>query len=64
MQNRFKSKTLWVAISSVILMLLSHFGLLDKLGITEQMYKDSIDSVLGILVILGIINNPNEKGVV
>lgn len=61
MKNKFKNKFLWVSIASLILLILSNSGILNKIGISEMSVKIITDSILSILVLLGILNNPDEK---
>lgn len=58
--NKLKSKMVWISIVSLILPLLGHFGLYKKFGITEDSIKITIDAILSILVLLGILNNPDS----
>ena len=64
MQNRFKSKALWLSIAALTLFVLKNWGLLDDVGLTADTYNVFTDLILAVLVGLGIINNPtNSKGV-
>lgn len=60
-QNRFKSVVVWSSIAMLLLLILNTAGLFDKLGIDQAAAKIIIDSVLGLLVLLGILNNPTDK---
>ncbi|ANB58750.1 bacteriophage holin family protein [Anoxybacillus sp. B7M1] len=53
--ERFKNYGLWVALGSFILLALQTFGVDLDLGKYEQLYE----TLLGILVVAGIINNPS-----
>lgn len=61
-QNRFRSKVLWITLSGALLMLLGNWGVYDKIGIEQDLIKQSIDFLLLILVSFGIINSPDNKG--
>jgi uncharacterized membrane protein len=61
MQNRFKSKVVWLAITSTLLTLFGHLGLYETLGITPEWAQGVVDSVLAILVAFGVLNNPTDK---
>ena len=59
MQNRFKSKVVWVSIVSTILLLGNQFGLLDNLQL--EALKNAADVILSVLVVFGILNNPTTN---
>lgn len=59
-QERFKSKMLWVAIASAIAMLMTNYGLWDYIGMTNEFFTAFMDVVLGILILMGILNNPTD----
>ena len=61
MQNRLKSKVLWVTLSSALLLLLGEWGLYETIGIKQDTIQKSIDFVLLCLTSFGIINNPTNK---
>lgn len=52
--SRFKNYGLWVAILSLIPMILSAFGV----KVVADEYQPIVNTILGILVTLGILNNP------
>ena len=56
--NRWKSKIVWSSSFALILIILGSLGLYEKLGITEDKLKTVVDSILSLLVVLGILNNP------
>lgn len=59
-QERLKSKVLWVAVGSLLVIVMRNYGLYDYIGMDEDTFKLIMDSILGILVLLGIINNPTD----
>lgn len=59
-QNRWKSKVLWAAIAAQIIAIMAFTGILEMIGITEDWISGVIGSVLQLLVLLGIINNPTD----
>lgn len=61
MSDRYKSKVVWISVMSLVVLILSKCGLLSKIGIDEGTLKIVIDSILSILVIFGILNNPTNK---
>lgn len=59
MQNRFKSKVLWVAIFALIALIAKNFFNYDIPN-----YNVLVDTILTILVSLGVVNNPvNGDGI-
>jgi uncharacterized membrane protein len=60
MQNRYKSKFTWASIIGLVIIIGSQLGLFKMLGITSDSFKVIMDSLLGILVLLGILNNPTD----
>ena len=59
MQNRFKSKILWVSIGTQILSILIALGLIDT-GCSELM-ETILISICELFVAFGILNNPTSK---
>ena len=61
MQNRFKSKVVWSTIFALVLFILKNYGLLEVLQLSSDDYNYIVDSILGIMVILGVLNNPTDS---
>lgn len=59
MQNRFKSKVLWISIGTQILALLMTLGVINIT--TSNILETIIVSVCELFVILGILNNPTDS---
>lgn len=57
-QNRFKSWALWLSVLGAVWTILSAFGIPEKIGLTEQVFKTVLDAVGSILIAFGIVNNP------
>jgi uncharacterized membrane protein len=57
MQNRWKSWGLWVSVASLIGFILKTYL---KVEIAE--YDTFVNMMLNVLVLFGIINNPEKKG--
>ncbi|TCO69486.1 phage holin [Marinisporobacter balticus] len=55
--KRLKNYGLWVAVAAFIPMLLEAFGL----DVLPENYNEVVKALLGILVLLGIINNPTTN---
>jgi uncharacterized membrane protein len=60
-QDRFKSKVLWVTITSALLLLLGNWGLYEIVGIKQEIIQQTIDFILLCLTSFGIINSPDNK---
>jgi uncharacterized membrane protein len=60
MKNRLKNYALWISISSFVFMIIQNLGL----QITPESWNLYVNSILGILILLGIVNNPttDNKG--
>ena len=61
MQNRFRSKVVWVTIVSLVILLGSNYGLWDKIGMTSETFQTAANLILSVLVALGIVNDPTNK---
>ena len=61
MQNRFTSLPAWAAFSMLIMFVLSNWGWLHPLGLTEDTYKHLMDLILSVLIAFGIFNNPTDS---
>lgn len=57
MKKRLKNYGLWVSVAALLGMILQDVGF----QITPEKYQAYIDSILTILVLAGIINNPTTK---
>lgn len=60
-QNRFRSWALWVSVMGAVWIILSAFGLTEKIGIEESTFKTVLDALGTILIGFGIVNNPTDK---
>ena len=59
-QNRFKSWALWSSVAGAVWVILSAFGITEKIGIPETTWKTVLDAVGSILIGFGICNNPTD----
>ncbi|MBA4493415.1 phage holin [Paenactinomyces guangxiensis] len=55
--SRFRNYGFWLSTAAFAMMLLKAFGM--DIGNAE--YNEWVNSILGLLVMLGIINNPTTK---
>ena len=60
MQNRFKSKVLWVAIAAQVIALLELTGAFKAMGLDAGLVGDVVAGVLQLLVLFGILNSPTS----
>lgn len=60
MQNRMTSKAAWAALLGLVGLIMTSFGLYEKLGITEEAWQAICTSGLGVLVAFGVLNNPTD----
>ena len=56
--ERYKNYSLWVSIAALIPMVFKGFNI----NILPVNYTEIVNAVLGILVLAGILSNPNVKG--
>ena len=56
--NRFKNYGLWVSIAALIPMLFKGFNI----NILPVNYTELVNAILGVLVLAGILSNPNTSG--
>ena len=59
MQNRFKSKVLWISIGTQIISMLIALGVIDT-G-SSDIIETILISVCELFVAFGILNNPTSK---
>lgn len=60
-QNRFKSWALWLSVIGAVWVILSAFGVPERIGISEGVFKTVVDAIGTILIGFGICNNPTDK---
>lgn len=56
-KSRFKNYGLWVSVAAFIPMLLEAMGI----NILPENYQEIVKALLGVLVLLGLINNPTTE---
>ena len=60
-QNRFKSKTAWVAVAALVLFILKNYGLLVPIGLTEDSFKELTTLIFTVLSAFAFFNDPTSK---
>jgi len=59
-QPRWKSWAMWLSVIGAVWTILSAFGLPEKWGIQEGVFRTVVDAVGVILIAFGIINDPSN----
>jgi len=57
MQNRLKNYGLWTSLAALVFMILQNSGV----NILPEDWNSYVNSILGILILLGIVNNPDTE---
>lgn len=60
-QSRFKSKVFWITLTAQIISISAFLGLWEKLGIMPGQIETIVASILQMLVLFGVLNNPTDK---
>lgn len=60
-QNRWNSPIVWTSIGALVLLLLTNYNLLPTLGMSEDVFNQIVTSLVSILVMVGVLNNPTDK---
>jgi len=61
-QNRFRSWVMWSGIAGALWLIASALGLPQKIGLTNGTYISIVNAIGSILTLLGVVNNPTDKG--
>lgn len=56
MQNRFKSKILWISVLALF-----YFVVKNWIGFEIPMWDEFVDLLIPVLIGFGIVNNPTDK---
>jgi uncharacterized membrane protein len=56
-RSRMKSYSFWISLASAIVLALTQFGV----KVDNEYIMGCVQAVLGILVLLGLVNNPTTK---
>lgn len=59
--SRFKSWATWVSVAGAVWLLLSSFGITEKIGITSETWNTALNALGALLTAFGIVNNPTDK---
>ena len=61
-QNRFRSWVMWSGIAGALWLIASALGLPQKIGLTDGTYITIVNAIGAILTLLGVVNNPTDRG--
>lgn len=59
--NRFRSPVVWASLGSLILWILKSSGKLAVLGLDAESFNTGWNLMTGVLIAIGIINNPESQ---
>lgn len=60
-QNRLRSWAAWSAVAGLIGVLLTAFGVWEKIGISSDLFDTIVAAVGTVLTAFGVFNNPTNK---
>ena len=60
-QSRFSSKVFWITFSAQMISVIGFLGLWDAWGVLPGQVETVVSSILQILVLFGVLNNPTDK---
>ncbi len=60
-QSRFKSKVFWITFAAQIISIIGYLGLWEQWGLMPGQVETIVSSVLQLLVLFGVLNNPTDK---
>lgn len=61
MKKRLTSWATWLSVLSLVGLILSHLGVLEKIGLDIGGWQTYVEAFLGALVAFGILNNPTDR---
>lgn len=61
MKKRLTSWATWLSVLGLVGLVLSNFGILEKVGLDLGGWKILVDAVGSVLVAFGILNNPTDR---
>lgn len=60
MKEKLKNRGLWVAVISLVGLLMGNYGLYEPLNLTPEVYEEIAYAVLSIFVLLGIVSDADK----
>lgn len=61
LKGRLKSKALWIAIAGLVSVILTAFGVWEKIGITSEAFNGIVAAIGSVLTAFGVLNNPTDS---
>lgn len=61
MKKRLTSWATWLSVLGLVGLVLSNFGILEKVGLDLGGWKILVDAIGSVLVAFGILNNPTDR---
>lgn len=58
--SKWKNKGLWVSLFALVAFILNTYGLMPKLGLTNETFDTLVNLILPILIMLGVISDPSS----
>lgn len=60
-QSRWRSPAAWSAVGALLFFMAKNWGLLDKIGLSLESFKELVSLVSSALIAFGVFNNPTNK---
>lgn len=61
MKNKFKSYSFWMSVCAAVVLVINNLAKTFGFSFDNQNFTTIVDSVCGVLVVLGILTMPKEK---
>lgn len=62
MKNKFRSYGFWTALAGAVVVLVQALGKCFGFSVDDQVVSGVIMAIAGVLVVLGVVTMPNDKG--
>lgn len=60
MKLDYKNYKFWISLLGAVILIVSNVGDIIGFSVDDELLKTLVDSVCGLLVVMGIINNPTK----
>ena len=60
-QSRWRSTAAWASVATLVLFILKTYGLLDRIGLAEDSFKELTALIFAVALAFGVFNNPTNK---
>ena len=61
LRDRLRSRVLWAAVAGLIVVVVSEFGLWEKIGITSEGFCQIVEALGAVMAAFGILNDPTNR---